>query len=44
MDPWKNLMELIAATSGVPAREQSIIMESISDSVAETVPLAANQQ
>jgi serine/threonine-protein kinase HipA len=37
--PGKNLVKFIAATFGVPAREQSIILESISDSVAETVPL-----
>jgi serine/threonine-protein kinase HipA len=37
--PGKNLMKFIASTFGVPAREQSIILESISDSVAETVPL-----
>lgn len=37
--PGKNLMKFIAGTFGVPVREQSIILESISDSVAETVPL-----
>jgi serine/threonine-protein kinase HipA len=37
--PGKNLMKFIAGTFGVPAREQSIILESISDSVAETVSL-----
>ena len=37
--PGKNLMKFIAGTFGIPAREQSIILESISDSVAETVPL-----
>jgi serine/threonine-protein kinase HipA len=37
--PGKNLMKFIAATFGVPVREQSIILESISDAVAETVPL-----
>ena len=37
--PGKNLMKFIAATFGIPAREQSIILESISDSIAENVPL-----
>lgn len=37
--PGKNLSKFIAGTFGIPAREQSIILESISDSVAETVPL-----
>lgn len=37
--PAKNLMKFIAGTFGIPAREQSIILESICDSVAETVPL-----
>jgi serine/threonine-protein kinase HipA len=32
-------MKFIAGTFGVPAREQAIILESISDAVAETVPL-----
>jgi serine/threonine-protein kinase HipA len=37
--PGKNLSKFIAGTFGIAAREQSIILESISDSVAETVPL-----
>ena len=37
--PGKHLMRFIAGTFGIPAREQSIILESISDSVAETAPL-----
>jgi serine/threonine-protein kinase HipA len=37
--PGKNLMKFVTGTFGIPAREQSIILESISDSVAETVPL-----
>jgi serine/threonine-protein kinase HipA len=37
--PGKNLSKFIAGTFGIPAREQSIILECISDSVAETVPL-----
>ena len=37
--PGKNLVRFIAGTFGIPAREQSIILESISDSVAETAPL-----
>jgi serine/threonine-protein kinase HipA len=36
--PGKNLVKFIAGTFGIPPREQSIILESISDSVAETVP------
>jgi len=36
--PGKNLMQFIASTFGIPAREQSILLESISDAVAETVP------
>jgi hypothetical protein len=41
--PGKNLMKFIAATFGIPAREQSIILEAISDSVAETVPLVRDE-
>jgi serine/threonine-protein kinase HipA len=37
--PGKILSKFISGTFGIPAREQSIILESISDSVAETVPL-----
>jgi serine/threonine-protein kinase HipA len=37
--PGKNLMKFVTGTFGVSAREQSIILESISDSIAETVPL-----
>jgi serine/threonine-protein kinase HipA len=37
--PGKNLMKFVTATFGIPAREQSIILESIGDSMAETVPL-----
>jgi serine/threonine-protein kinase HipA len=37
--PGKNLMTFVTGTFGVSAREQSIILESISDSIAETVPL-----
>ncbi len=36
--PGKNLIKFIAATFGVPLREQSILLESISDAVADTVP------
>jgi serine/threonine-protein kinase HipA len=37
--PGKNLMKFVTSTFGIPAREQAIILESISDSVAETVPM-----
>jgi serine/threonine-protein kinase HipA len=37
--PGKNLVTFLARTFGIPAREQSILLESIGDSVAETVPL-----
>jgi serine/threonine-protein kinase HipA len=37
--PGKNLVKFIAVTFGIPLREQSIILESISDAVSETVPL-----
>jgi serine/threonine-protein kinase HipA len=37
--PGKNLVKFVTTTFGIPAREQSIILESISDSIAETVPL-----
>jgi serine/threonine-protein kinase HipA len=37
--PGRNLVKFVAGTFGIPAREQSIILESIGDSMAETVPL-----
>jgi serine/threonine-protein kinase HipA len=37
--PGKNLMKFVTGTFGVSAREQAIMLESISDSIAETVPL-----
>jgi serine/threonine-protein kinase HipA len=37
--PGKNLVKFVTGTFGVSAREQSILLESISDSIAETVPL-----
>lgn len=37
--PGKNLSKFIAGTFGIPPREQSAIVERISDSVADTVPL-----
>jgi serine/threonine-protein kinase HipA len=37
--PGKNLMKFVTSTFGIPAREQALILESISDSVAETVPM-----
>jgi serine/threonine-protein kinase HipA len=32
-------MKFVSGTFGIPAREQAVILESISDSMAETVPL-----
>lgn len=37
--PGKNLSKFIAGSFGIPPREQSAIMERISDSIADTVPL-----
>lgn len=37
--PGKNLSKVIASTFGIPPREQSDILEHISDSVADAVPL-----
>jgi len=37
--PGKNLAKFIAGTFGIPAREQAVLVESISDALAETVPL-----
>jgi len=37
--PGKNLSKFIAATFGIPLREQSEIVERISDSVADVVPV-----
>lgn len=37
--PGKNLSKFIASTFGIPPREQAAILERISDSVADTVPL-----
>jgi serine/threonine-protein kinase HipA len=37
--PGKNLSKFIAGIFGIPPREQSAIVERISDSVADTVPL-----
>jgi serine/threonine-protein kinase HipA len=37
--PGKNLVKFVTGTFGVSAREQGILLESISDSIAETVPL-----
>lgn len=37
--PGKNIGKFIAGTFGIPAREQSVILESISDAVSDTVPL-----
>ena len=36
--PGKTLARFLAATFGIPVREQSILLESISDAVAETAP------
>src|ERR1700683_1940591 len=41
--PGKNLSKFIAGTFGIPDREQSILLEAISDSVAETVPLVRDR-
>ncbi len=37
--PGKNLVKFIVGTFGISAREQAILLESISDAVAQTVPL-----
>ena len=37
--PGKNLSKFIAGTFGIPSREQSVILERISDAVSDTVPL-----
>jgi serine/threonine-protein kinase HipA len=37
--PGKNLVKFIVGVFGISAREQAILLESISDAVAETVPL-----
>lgn len=37
--PGKNLSKFIAGTFGIPSREQSVILERISDTVSDTVPL-----
>ena len=37
--PGKNLSTFIASVFGIPSREQAVILERISDSVADTVPL-----
>jgi serine/threonine-protein kinase HipA len=37
--PGKNLQKFIAATFGVPAREQAVMVEAISDAVADVAPL-----
>lgn len=41
--PGKNLSKFIAATFGIPLREQSEMVERISDSMAEVVPLVRNK-
>ena len=41
--PGKNLSKFIAATLGIPLREQSEMVERISDSVADVVPLVRNK-
>jgi serine/threonine-protein kinase HipA len=37
--PGKNLAKFIASTFGIPVREQAVLVETISDAVAEVVPL-----
>src|SRR5580698_5468134 len=41
--PGKNLSKFIAATIGIPLREQSEMLERISDSVADAVPLVRSK-
>jgi serine/threonine-protein kinase HipA len=41
--PGKNLSQFIAVTFGIPLREQSEMVECISDSVADAVPLVRNK-
>jgi serine/threonine-protein kinase HipA len=41
--PGKNLSKFIAGTFGIPVREQSEIVERISDSVADVVPLVGDK-
>jgi serine/threonine-protein kinase HipA len=41
--PGKNLSQFIAATFGLPLREQSEMVERISDSVADVVPLVRSK-
>ncbi len=41
--PGKNLSKFIAATFGIPLREQSEMIERISDSVADVVPLVRSK-
>jgi hypothetical protein len=41
--PGKNLPKFIAATFGIPLREQSEMLERISDSVADVVPLVRSK-
>jgi len=36
--PGKNLQRFIAATFGIPVREQLVVLEAIGDAVSETVP------
>ena len=37
--PGKNLVKFVTGTFGISAKEQAIMLESISDAIAETVPL-----
>src|SRR5690348_11054341 len=41
--PGKNLMKFIAGSFGIPLREQSEMLERISDAVADTVPLVRDK-
>jgi serine/threonine-protein kinase HipA len=41
--PGKNLTKFIAGTFGIPVRDQTVIVESISDAVAEGVPLVQSK-
>ncbi|WP_158788612.1 type II toxin-antitoxin system HipA family toxin [Granulicella sp. L46] len=42
--PGKNLQKFIATTFGIPLKEQNLILEAISDAVADTVPLVEKKR
>jgi serine/threonine-protein kinase HipA len=41
--PGKNLTKFIAGTFGIPVRDQTVLVESVSDAVAEGVPLVQSK-